>query len=750
LKIRLLILLFSSLSISLWGTTYYVSPTGIDSNPGTITQPFFTLNKAWSKVVAGDIIYMRGGTYRYNNTGSSLTGKSGTSVNLISILAYHGEKPVINYNNETFSSQLVGITISDVSYLYMKGIRVTGINQPSSSTFQYGLILWNNVTNSTFEQMETDHIGGWGTVVGNNCNNILFLNCDSHHNADPLSVDSYGGSDGFQSGSWGSGYTSTNITYRGCRAWNNSDDGWDLRKADGIYTLENCWSFHNGVRENGTTKGGDGEGFKLGGSSSYTTSILRTVKNCLAFYERSGFSPEPDVQPTNNFGLALYNCVAYANSGVGIDLEYSNVAIAKNNIVYNNAQNIYSWGANVTHNHNNLDIPITVTNSDFLSTDSTGVTGARQADGSLPSLSFLHLAAGSKLIDAGVDVGLPYTGKAPDLGAFEFQSGSTKPNSPPIVIISYETDSYSGFVYELDASASYDPDNEALTYAWVVPNNVTVSSTTSSKIQFLTPVVNASQKIDFQLKVTDGTAIVTKIITINILPYKPELETVKIKTVQGSSYQSPDYPNNVSDGSLATKWSAIGDNQWLIFAFTEPFKISHLEIAFLPGQKYSSYFDIYASKDSITWEPILKQGTSCNFSGDLQTFDFPALNTGTEYSYLKYVGHGNSLDTKNIISEFRIFGTPSQNPGSGDTPKINIIIYPNPASNLVNISIDANSVNPDKIEIIDHSGNVVFEELIYSDTRNIQIPLSVKSGNYIVELFKGNSVLLAKKLIVMN
>jgi hypothetical protein len=396
-SIILIFLLFIFCSLTMSAATYYVSPSGSDSNPGTIGQPFFTLNKAWSKVVAGDIIYMRGGTYRYNNTGSSLTGKSGTSVNLISILAYPGEKPVINYNNETFTSQLIGITISDVSYLYMEGIRVTGINQPSSSTFQYGLILWNNVTNSTFEQMETDHIGGWGTVVGNNCNNILFLNCDSHHNADPLSVDSYGGSDGFQSGSWGSGYTSTNITYRGCRAWNNSDDGWDLRKADGIYTLENCWSFHNGVRENGTTKGGDGEGFKLGGSSSYTTSILRTVKNCLAFYERSGFSPEPDVQPTNNFGLALYNCVAYANSGVGIDLEYSNVAIAKNNIVYNNAQNIYSWGANVTHNHNNLDIPITVTNSDFLSTDSTGVTGARQADGSLPSLSFLHLAAGSRI-----------------------------------------------------------------------------------------------------------------------------------------------------------------------------------------------------------------------------------------------------------------------------------------------------------------------------------------------------------------
>jgi hypothetical protein len=116
--------------LTISGAIYYVSPSGSDSNPGTIGQPFFTLNKAWSVVSAGDIIYMRGGTYRYNNTGSSLTGKSGTSGNLISILAYPGEKPIINYNNETFTSQLIGINISDVSYLYMKGIRVTGIKQP--------------------------------------------------------------------------------------------------------------------------------------------------------------------------------------------------------------------------------------------------------------------------------------------------------------------------------------------------------------------------------------------------------------------------------------------------------------------------------------------------------------------------------------------------------------------------------------------------------------------------------------------
>jgi hypothetical protein len=54
--------------------------------------------------------------------------------------------------------------------------------------------------------------------------------------------------------------------------------------------------------------------------------------------------------------------------------------------------------------------------------------GPRQPDGSLPAIDFLKLAPGSHLIDAGVDVGLPYNGPAPDLGWFE--SGTAAPVLP--------------------------------------------------------------------------------------------------------------------------------------------------------------------------------------------------------------------------------------------------------------------------------------------------------------------------------
>jgi hypothetical protein len=43
----------------------------------------------------------------------------------------------------------------------------------------------------------------------------------------------------------------------------------------------------------------------------------------------------------------------------------------------------------------------------------------RKPDGSLPDVDYFKLINSSDLIDTGVDVGLPYNGSAPDIGAFE-------------------------------------------------------------------------------------------------------------------------------------------------------------------------------------------------------------------------------------------------------------------------------------------------------------------------------------------
>ncbi|HRI45548.1 MAG TPA: T9SS type A sorting domain-containing protein, partial [Ignavibacteriaceae bacterium] len=61
----------------------------------------------------------------------------------------------------------------------------------------------------------------------------------------------------------------------------------------------------------------------------------------------------------------------------------------------------------------------TINDSDFVSLDTSLVLTPRNADSSLPYIDLLRLSQNSLFIDAGVDVGLPFNGTAPDLGAFE-------------------------------------------------------------------------------------------------------------------------------------------------------------------------------------------------------------------------------------------------------------------------------------------------------------------------------------------
>jgi uncharacterized repeat protein (TIGR02059 family) len=229
-------------------------------------------------------------------------------------------------------------------------------------------------------------------------------------------------------------------------------------------------------------------------------------------------------------------------------------------------------------------------------------------------------------------------------------------NTPPVIVLSYNSNSYSGFVDEIDASGSYDINKDNLTYTWIVPNNVPTSSTTVSTISFLSPIVSSSQTVEFTLSVSDGKASVSRIIPININPYKPELELAEITNVEASSFQTPYYQYNILDGNLATMWAAEGEAQWLILELKDLFSIQHVKIAFQPGQKNESYFDILASVDKVTWEPIMTKTASCSFSGDLQVFEFPASSTSKTFKFLKLVGHGNSTDKWNYFSEFRIFG----------------------------------------------------------------------------------------------
>ncbi len=82
--------------INFGASIYYISPSGDDSNPGTLAKPWRSIQKAANNASPGEIIYLRGGTYNEYIE----VYKSGSQKQPIQFKAYPGETPIIDGNNQ--------------------------------------------------------------------------------------------------------------------------------------------------------------------------------------------------------------------------------------------------------------------------------------------------------------------------------------------------------------------------------------------------------------------------------------------------------------------------------------------------------------------------------------------------------------------------------------------------------------------------------------------------------------------------
>ncbi len=403
------------------GIVLYVAPNGSDSNAGTtIDQPLFSLSKAAAMVGPGSTIYMRGGTYYYTATVS--LAATGTAGQPIQVLAYNGEKPILNYQNwhpatETLRGAARGIKVEQSArYWYLKGLEIC--YAPDNGVKCEG-------GHTTFEQCVFHHNGDSGLQIGLNKEDYTVnpdpenlaaytrvINSDSYRNADPAT--DYENADGFACKL----YAGRGNYFYGCRAWENCDDGWDCYQTEDQIVFEYCWSWHNGdpTLWGFSSFNGDGNGFKLGGDNTYCP---MTLTNCVALNcnwgALGGFAYNNNTAPFTMYNLTAINC--------GRPYKLSqNGNIVKNCIDYNGTRPApKDISTSTTQVANTWNLGITVTPNDFVSIAEADAAAPRQADGSLPNNGFAKLAANSQLIDKGVNVGLPYLGAAPDLGAYERQ-----------------------------------------------------------------------------------------------------------------------------------------------------------------------------------------------------------------------------------------------------------------------------------------------------------------------------------------
>jgi hypothetical protein len=139
------------------GNQYYVSTIGSDSNPGTISQPWETLQKAVNVVVAGDTVFIRGGTYSERMI---INARSGVQDNYITFQAYPNEIPVIDGTGISIAPSAGLVDVRNSSYIKIDGLTINNSDDAGIYVRSSVNIL---VTNNHTSETNSSGIGVWSS-----------------------------------------------------------------------------------------------------------------------------------------------------------------------------------------------------------------------------------------------------------------------------------------------------------------------------------------------------------------------------------------------------------------------------------------------------------------------------------------------------------------------------------------------------------------------------------------------------------
>ncbi|WP_433043635.1 sigma-70 family RNA polymerase sigma factor [Dactylosporangium sp. CS-033363] len=348
---------------------YFVAPGGDDAGDGSLEHPFATLNKAAAVVRPGQTIALRGGTYR--PTAPIVLDTDGDAGHRITLSSYRDERPVIDAAR--IPADKWAIT-QHGSYWTVQGLEIK-----NSASHAYVCL---SCEQNVFQRLSLhDNVESGLTLRGAGTTGNQVLDSDFWANHNPADQGQSGIGLGIKFGS-GDG----NVV-RGCRAFDNADDGFDFGEFAGPIDIQHNWAFGNGVnRWNVSGWRGNGNGFTFGGGSPVVGASHSVRHNAAWENGHDGFA-----DGGNPAELRLSNNTAYRNGATGFGMA-ATPATLRANVAIGNDDSV-SMGAGVHTSRNTWDEG-SWSASMFRSTDPAVAEGARRADGTLPVTDFLTTGNG--------------------------------------------------------------------------------------------------------------------------------------------------------------------------------------------------------------------------------------------------------------------------------------------------------------------------------------------------------------------
>lgn len=266
--------------------TSFVSPGGKAGASGTEAAPYDSLAEAVERARPGDTIRVAGGTYR--PTASVRLAGKGTATAPIRIEAAGAERPVFDFSGAGKERRDHGFAVTG-DYWHLVGLEVSG-----AAGFGISVTGHRNV----IERCRARDNQNTGINLGAPASHTLVVDCESFRNVDfptrGQNADGFGAKFDVGPGN----------VFRGCRAWENSDDGFDLWKAPHPVRIENSVAYRNGLDLWGIEGfTGNGNGFKVGGDF---VAAAHVIVGCVATDQ-----PKRGFDQNNNTGpLRFERCTA--------------------------------------------------------------------------------------------------------------------------------------------------------------------------------------------------------------------------------------------------------------------------------------------------------------------------------------------------------------------------------------------------------------------------------------------------------